>query len=50
MRPVGGEAGRSDLFDDQTWKEEWGTWNTLRWCVEVMSVRLSFRFPYNFAK
>ncbi|GHJ84554.1 hypothetical protein NliqN6_0956 [Naganishia liquefaciens] len=39
MRPVGGEAGRSDLFDDQVWKEQWGTWNTLRWCVEVMSTQ-----------
>lgn len=45
MRPVGGEAGRGDLFDDQTWKEHWGTWNTLRWCIEVMSVR---PFPCGF--
>ncbi|KAI5448936.1 hypothetical protein NCC49_005758 [Naganishia albida] len=36
-RPVGGEGGRAEMFDEQLWKGVWGTWNTLRWCCEVLN-------------
>ncbi|KAJ9104629.1 hypothetical protein QFC21_002127 [Naganishia friedmannii] len=36
IRPIGGDAGRSDMFEDQQWKGTWGVWNSLRWCIEVL--------------
>lgn len=38
-RPIGGDGARADMFDEQYWKDEWGTWNTLRWCCDVLPVR-----------
>jgi hypothetical protein len=38
IRPIGGDAGRSDMFEEQRWKDTWGVWNSLRWCVEALPV------------
>ncbi|KAJ9098960.1 hypothetical protein QFC19_006184 [Naganishia cerealis] len=46
IRPIGGDAGRSDMFEDQHWKAEWGVWNSLRWCVEVIPLFQLLRFLY----